>query len=210
MKLFSYWRSSAAYRVRIALNIKGLDYELQALNMLTADHKQDDYLAINPAGLIPTLQLDDGRCLTQSTAILLWLEATYPQPALMPGDSFEQARIMGWVQTVACEIHPLNNIGVLNYLKSDMGVTPEDASGTWYAHWLRRGFDTLEEEITGAPYCHGADLTLADLYLVPQVYNALRFNYDMTAHPKIAAVCEACNHLPAFIDAMPENQPDAV
>lgn len=209
MKLFSYWRSSAAYRVRIALNLKGLEYQLFALNMLAGDHKSEEYLALNPAGLIPTLQIPDGRCLTQSTAILLWLEANYPEPALLPEDSFEQARIMSWVQTIACEIHPLNNIGVMNFLKSDMNVAPDAVTSSWYYHWLRRGFDPLEAEISAGPYCYGDTLTLADLYLVPQVYNALRFEYDMSAHPKIVAICEACNSLSPFIDAMPENQPDA-
>lgn len=209
MKLFSYWRSSAAYRVRIALKLKGLEYELHPLDMLAGDHKSEQYLALNPAGLIPTLQLSDGRCLTQSTAILLWLEADYPEPALLPDDSFEQARVMSWVQTVACEIHPLNNIGVMNFLKSELDVPAEAVSSTWYFHWLKRGFDTLEAELSGAPYCHGEQLTLADVYLVPQVYNARRFKFDFSRHPKIASICEACNKLPAFIDALPENQPDA-
>jgi maleylacetoacetate isomerase len=210
MKLFSYWRSSAAYRVRIALNIKGLEVDYVPINLLTREHKSIDYLALNPAGLVPALQLDDDRYLNQSTAIIQWLESEYPEPALLPGDSYERARVLGMANTVACEIHPLNNMGVLNYLKAEYDADSEKLQ-QWMHHWLNRGFSTLEAEISAAPYCFGNNVTMADLLLVPMVYNALRFNYELeTLQPKVFAVWQACNKIPAFINAQPENQPDAV
>jgi maleylacetoacetate isomerase len=209
MKLYSYWHSSAAYRVRIALHHKGVEYELVPVNLLASEHKAEDYLRVNPVGLVPALELDDGRHLTQSTAILHWLESRYPEPALLPEDPFEQARVLGWAQTVACEIHPLNNVAVLNFLKAELSVAPDSVNTTWYYHWLERGLDALEAEIVAAPYCHGAALTLADLYLVPQLYNARRFKFDLQAYPKLLSVWDACNALPAFQDALPQNQPDA-
>ncbi len=210
MKLHSYWRSSAAYRVRIVLNLKGIECEQEAVNLLKGEHGEPVYLAVNPAGLVPTLQLDDGRCLGQSTAIIQWLEAEYPQPSLLPEDAFERARVMSWAYTVACEIHPLNNMGILNYLRAELGA--DDAQvRAWMYRWLDRGFSSLEAEIQAAPYCYGEAVTLADVYLVPMAYNALRFEYDLAVrHPKVAAVYEACTQLAAFKDAAPENQPDAV
>ncbi|MEP5764283.1 MAG: maleylacetoacetate isomerase [Halieaceae bacterium] len=209
MKLYSYWRSSAAYRVRIALNLKGLDYQTVPVNLLKQEHKAPDYLDRNAAGLVPTLELDDGRCLTQSTAIIQWLDAEYPEPALLPTDNFERARVLSMANTVACEIHPLNNMGVLNYLKAEYDADQEQLN-QWMYHWLDRGFSTLESEISAAPYCCGEQLTMADLLLVPMVYNALRFNYDLASRQaKVYAVWQACNEQQAFIDAQPENQPDA-
>lgn len=209
MKLYSYWRSSAAYRVRLALNLKGLDYETVPLRMLQGEHKQADYLSLNPQGLVPALVLDDGRVLSQSTAIIQWLDENYSEPAFMPPDSFERARIMSWVQTVACEIHPLNNLGVMNFLKGPMGVDADVVTTTWYFKWLQRGFDYLEPELAGTPYCHGEALTMADLYLIPQVYNAQRFKFDFSQYPKIESIWHSCNGLDAFQAAFPENQPDA-
>jgi maleylacetoacetate isomerase len=210
MKLYSYWRSSAAYRVRIALGLKGITCEQVPINLLKAEHKQADYLRINPAGLVPALELDDGRCLSQSTAIIQWLDSEFPQPALLPTDAFARAQIMSAVYTVACEIHPLNNVGVLNYIKSELGAD-EAQTRDWLFAWFRRGFTSLETQINATPYCFGTDITMADIYLVPMAYNALRFDYDLTGqHPRVAAVYEACGKLPAFDAARPENQPDAV
>ena len=209
MKLFSYWRSSAAYRVRIALNIKGLEVDFAPINLLAHEHKSSDYLARNPAGLVPALQLDDGRYLNQSTAIIQWLDSEYPEPALLPGDSYDRARVLAMVNTVACEIHPLNNMGVLNYLKAEYDADSEKLN-QWMYHWLDRGFSTLEAEIGAAPYCFGKEVTMADLLLVPMVYNALRFKYELESRQqKVFTVWQACNEIPAFIDAQPENQPDA-
>ena len=210
MKLHSYWRSSAAYRVRIALNIKGLSYDYLPVNLLERQHKDPAYLAVNPAGLVPTLVLDDGRALSQSTAIIQWLDAEYPEPALLPADNYDRARVLSMAATVACEIHPLNNMGILKYLKAELAATDEQTTA-WMHTWLHRGFSTLESEIAAAPYCFGADVTMADLLLVPMVYNALRFNYDLqNRQPKVYAVWQACNELQPFIDAQPEHQPDAV
>jgi maleylpyruvate isomerase len=195
--------------VRIALNIKGLEVDYVPINLLAQEHKSSDYLARNAAGLVPALQLDDGRYLNQSTAIIQWLESEYPEPALLPGDSYDRARVLAMANTVACEIHPLNNMGVLSYLKSEYDADSEKLN-QWMHHWLDRGFGTLEAEISAAPYCFGEDVTMADLLLVPMVYNALRFKYELQSRqPKVFAVWQACNEIPAFIDAQPENQPDA-
>lgn len=210
MKLYSYWRSSAAYRVRIALNLKQLGYDYLPVNLLKGEHKQAAYLAVNPAGLVPTLELDDGRRLTQSMAILQYLDAEYPKPALLPADNYQRARVLALANTVACEIHPLNNMGILNYLKAEYQAQPGQLNH-WMHTWLARGFSSMEQEITAAPYCCGEQVTLADVLLVPMVYNALRFEYDVALHhPRVYQVWNACNELPAFIAATPEQQPDAV
>ena len=210
MKLYSYWRSSAAYRVRIALNLKGLHADYHAVNLLEREHKTAGYLSRNPAGLVPALELDDGRCLNQSLAIIHWLDTEYPQPPLLPADSFDRARVESMAYTVACEIHPLNNMGILNYLKSELEATPEQVTA-WMHNWLDRGFTTLEAEIDAAPYCFGDRVTLADVLLIPMVFNALLFEYPLAEkQPKVYAVCQACNELEAFTAARPENQPDAV
>ena len=156
------------------------------------------------------LELDDGRHLSQSTAIIQWLDGEHPQPPLLPADSFDKARVLSWVYTVACEIHPLNNIGVTNFLKSELGADKAQIQA-WLFAWFQRGFSSLETSIDAAPYCFGDNVTMADIYLVPMAYNALRFEYDLAGlHPKVMAVYEACTKLPAFIDAAPENQPDAI
>ena len=210
MKLYSYWRSSAAYRVRIALQLKGIETDYVPVNLLQSEHKCADYLARNPAGLVPTLELDDGRCLTQSLAIIDYLDSAYPTPALLPAEPLERARVQSMAYTVACEIHPLNNMGVLNYLKAEYDAD-QDRLNHWMYHWLDRGFSTLEAEIGAAPYAVGAAVTLADVLLVPMAYNALRFKYPLQEkHPKVHSVWLACNELPAFQAARPEAQPDAV
>ena len=210
MKLYSYWRSSAAYRLRIVLNLKGLEADYCAINLLEGDHKSQDYLARNPAGLVPTLELDDGQCLTQSLAIIQWLDAEYPHPPLLPADNLERARVLSMAYTVACEIHPLNNMGILNYLKAEYGAD-QSRLNHWMHTWLDRGFSTLEAEISAAPYCYGDTVTLADVLLVPMVYNALRFEYPLAEkQAKVLSVWQACNELEPFIKAQPEKQPDAV
>jgi maleylpyruvate isomerase len=210
MKLYSYWRSSAAYRVRIALQLKGLDCAQQTVNLLRGEHKAEAYLAVNPAGLVPALELDDGRCLSQSTAIIDWLDHEYPDPALLPENAFDRAQVLSWAYSVACEIHPLNNIAILNYLKTELGADAEQTQA-WLFAWFRRGFTSLDASIHAAPYCFGNTVTLADVFLVPMAYNALRFDYDLEQlHPKVMSVYNTCNRLPAFVAARPENQPDAV
>jgi maleylpyruvate isomerase len=210
MKLYSYWRSSAAYRVRIVLHLKSLHAEYVPINLLKGAHKDPDYLARNPAGLVPALELDDGRCLNQSLAIIEYLEALQPDPALLPVDPLDCARVRAMAYTVACEIHPLNNMGVLNYLKAEYQAE-QPRLNHWMYHWLDRGFSSLEAEIEASPYCFGNTVSLADVLLVPMVYNALRFEYPLAEnHPRVHAVWQSCNELPAFISAQPEQQPDAV
>ena len=144
-----------------------------------------------------------------STAIIQWLDGEYPQQPLLPDNAFDRAQVLSWVYTVACEIHPLNNVGVLNYIKAELGAN-EEQTLAWLFAWFERGFSSLEAEILATPYCSGESVTMADIYLVPMAYNALRFNYDLASlHPKVMAVYEACNTLPAFSAARPENQPDA-
>mgnify|MGYP001583196918 CR=1 FL=1 len=209
LTLHSYWRSSAAYRVRIALNLKSLSYNYAPVDLLKGEHKSASYLEHNPAGLVPAITLADGRSLSQSLAIIAWLEDEYPEPALLPQDSFERARVMSMAYTVACEIHPLNNMGILNYLRAEYDAS-EPQVNEWMHKWLERGFSTLEREIGNGPYCHGGRVTLADILLVPMVYNALRFDYDLAnRQPKVLAVWDACNKLEAFAKALPEQQPDA-
>jgi len=208
MILYSYFRSSAAYRVRIALNIKGIDYQLAPVNLLEGAHQSDEYRAINPLGLVPALRLEDGTVLTQSTAILEWLEETHPDKPLLPRDPLAKARVRAWVNTIACDIHPIDNLRVLKYLTGTLGVDEEQKTA-WYQHWIRPGFEALEKQLTAGPYCAGEAPGMADCYLVPQVYNARRFGLDMSPYPKIQAGCAACDELDAFIAARPENQPDA-
>lgn len=208
MELYSYYRSSAAYRVRIALNLKEISCSILPVNLLQAEHQSAGYRSINPQGLVPTLKTGQGHIITQSTAILEWLEETYPDTPLLPEDALERATIRSWCSQIACDIHPVNNLRVLKYLTSDIGVE-EAVKNRWYHHWIEEGFAALEAQISAAPYCFGTHVTLADLYLVPQVFNALRFEVPMDPFPKIMQVYESCNQLSAFIDAKPENQIDA-
>jgi len=207
LELFTYFRSSAAYRVRIALNLKGIEHRLVPVNLLQGEHRGESYRALQPQGLVPALRADDGRVLSQSTAILEYLEALYPAVPLLPDDAWEAARVRSWCNLIGCDIHPLDNLRVLKYLKGELGVDEEQKT-RWYHHWILEGFAALEPQLKAAPFCHGARATLADLYLVPQVYNARRFETDLTAFPKITAVADHCNSLQAFADAAPENQPD--
>jgi maleylacetoacetate isomerase len=208
MKLYTYFRSSAAYRVRIALNLKGLAYESSPVNLLKGEHRQDAYRIVNPHGRVPALDLGE-IVLTQSPAILEYLDEAYPEPPLLPGDPVERARIRAVASLVGCDIHPLNNLTVLSYIKRQLGHD-QAAVDEWYAHWIRQGFDAVEAMLRPGPYSFGAQPTMADIYLVPQVFNARRFEIPLDAYPNIAAVEAACAAHPAFRDAAPASQPDAV
>ncbi|MBT7950740.1 MAG: maleylacetoacetate isomerase [Gammaproteobacteria bacterium] len=213
MKLYSYWRSSAAYRVRIALNLKGLEHEIVPVNMLKDGGEQlgDAYKQINPQGLVPTL-VDGDITLTQSLAILEYLEEQYSRVNLLPGNIGDRARVRQFAQLTACDIHPLNNLRVLKYLKQGLNIA-DDAKDAWYRHWIMLGFEAFENSLVKAkstgPYCLGAEVTLADLCLIPQMYNAHRFDVPLEAYPTLCAIEQACLELDAFKQASPEKQIDA-
>ena len=214
MKLYSFFRSSAAYRVRIALAWKGLDYEYVAKHLRRGDgeHLKADYRAIHPQALVPALE-DGGVAIPQSLAIIEYLEEAYPDtPRLLPTTPAARAIVRAMSQAIACDIHPLNNLRVLNYLKSQLRQS-EEATNVWYRHWVDEGFRGLEESIrkhTGdGRHCFGAGVTVADACLVPQVYNARRFDVDLTPYPSLVAVSTYLESLPAFAAAKPEAQPDA-
>ncbi|HYH21629.1 MAG TPA: maleylacetoacetate isomerase [Azospirillum sp.] len=212
MKLHNYYLSSASFRVRIALNLKGLPYEYLSHHLRRSEHRSPEFLALNPQGLVPALELDDGAVLTQSMAIIEYLEEAHPEPALLPHGLRERARVRALAQAIACDIHPINNLRVLKYLESPLGHEQE-ARDTWYRHWVTVGFDGLETELAGSPatgrFCHGDTPTLADVCLLPQVFNAQRFNTDLTPYPTIRRIAAECMTLPAFADAAPEKQPEA-
>ncbi|EHC06950.1 maleylacetoacetate isomerase [Shewanella baltica OS625] len=216
MKLYGYWRSSAAYRVRIALNLKGISAEQLSVHLVRDGGEQHKaaYTALNPLELVPTLTLDDELdmdALSQSLAIIEYLDEIHPQTPLLPASALERAHVRAMALTVACEIHPLNNLRVLQYLTQTLGVD-EAAKNTWYHHWVASGFAALETLLVRhcGRYCFGDKVTLADLCLVPQVYNAMRFNVDLAPYPNIMRVWAECNQQEAFADAAPERQADAV
>jgi maleylpyruvate isomerase len=211
MLLYGYFRSSAAYRVRIALNLKGLAYDARYIHLRKNDQCSPEYTEINPQQLVPTLE-DGGHHLTQSLAIIEYLEETHPQPALLPRDAVGRARVRALALAIACDIHPINNLRVLGYLTRTLGVS-EEAKDTWYRHWVEEGMRALEamlarEAATGR-FCHGDSPTLADICLVPQVANARRFKCDLSACPTVERIAAECGKLDAFIRAAPANQPDA-
>ena len=210
MKLYSYFRSSAAYRVRIALNLKNLSYETIPVHLQKdgGRHRSAEYQAVNPQMRVPSLMLPGGEILIQSLAIIGYLNETHPQPPLLPADPIERARIRAVSQIIACDIHPLNNLGTLQYLKRTLGQE-QTAIDAWDHHWILTGFEAIEKMLKPGPYSFGAQVTLADICLVPQVYNARRLKVPLDAFPKIVAVDAACLALPAFDKARPENQPDA-
>ncbi len=212
LKLFDYFRSSACYRVRIALNLKNLPYEQMPIHLVKGQQSSDDYQAINPQKLVPALQdPKSNTVITQSLAIIEYLEETHPKPALLPKDAQERAAVRAFAQVVACDIHPVNNLRVLKYLKHTFHVSDEQKM-QWYFHWLESGFDALESILKanhGDPFCFGKTPTLADICLVPQVYNAQRFQFSFEKYPRILQVHEHCNKQDAFVNALPENQPDA-
>ncbi|MDP2635620.1 MULTISPECIES: maleylacetoacetate isomerase [unclassified Pseudoalteromonas] len=208
MKLYTYFRSSAAYRVRIALNLKAIDHELVPVNLLKSEQQGEHYLSKNPQGLLPALETEEG-VLGQSLAILEYLDETYPQHPLIYGNAWQKAQIRNLSYAVACDIHPIDNLRVLKYLSTELAVDDE-AKNKWYRHWVEVGFEKLELLLDEKhDFCVGDKPSLADVCLVPQVFNALRFNVDMTAYPKIAAIYAHCNTLAAFSDAAPQNQLDA-
>lgn len=210
MKLYSYFRSSAAYRVRIALNLKGLAYETVAVH-LTKDgghNRRPEFRAVNPQMRVPALITDAGDTLIQSLAIIEYLDETHPDPPLLPKDPVARAKVRGVAQLIASDIHPLNNTSPLRYLKHQLGQEQSEID-TWYRHWIIEGFEALEVLIKPAPYVCGENVTLADVCLVPQVANARRFKVPLEGFPKIVSVDAACSKLPAFERARPENQPDA-
>ncbi|SCA55507.1 putative maleylacetoacetate isomerase [Candidatus Terasakiella magnetica] len=211
MKLYDYWRSSAAYRVRIALNLNGQAYEHICVHLVKDGGQQHsaDYKAKNPQGFIPALELEDGTILSQSMAILEYLDETTPEPAFLPASPKERAIVRSLAQIITSDIHPVNNLRILQYLAGELGVEDEPKM-TWYRHWITKGFDALEARLGDDTFCFGDTPTLADICLVPQVYNAHRFKVDMTPYPKIARINETCLKLEAFQKAVPENQPDAV
>ncbi|TMP31781.1 maleylacetoacetate isomerase [Pseudoalteromonas rubra] len=207
MKLYTYFRSSAAYRVRIALNLKQLDHELVPVNLLKSEQQGAEYLSKNAQGLLPALETEQGM-LAQSLAILEWLEETFDATPLLPADAWQKAQVRNFSYAIACDIHPIDNLRVLKYLSNELSVSDEQKN-TWYQHWVIEGFKKLEVMLGDDAFCFGDTPTLADVCLVPQVYNALRFKVDMSEFPKIARIYEHCNTLSAFIEAAPENQPDA-
>jgi maleylacetoacetate isomerase len=208
VKLYSYFRSSAAYRVRIALNLKGLSYTQAAVNLLRKEEKSPGYLAVNPQGRVPALDLAS-TVLIQSPAILEYLEEVHPEPPLLPREAVERARVRAVCALVGCDIHPLNNIGPLRYLKNAMGQD-QAAIDAWYVHWIAEGFRAVEALVDAKPFAFGTTPTLADIYLMPQIYNARRFKMSLDHYPRIAAVEAACAEIEAFQAAAPERQPDAV
>ncbi|MFW1971362.1 maleylacetoacetate isomerase [Acinetobacter bereziniae] len=208
MKLYSYFRSSAAYRVRIALNLKQLDYVIQPVLLLKNEHQQESYIALNPSQLVPSL-IDQDQSFIQSLNILEYLEEGYPSLPLLPTDLVERAKVRAFSQTIACDIHPLDNLRVLKYLKHELAVNDEQKS-QWYQHWIIEGFKSLEMQLkdSNGQFCFGTQATFADCCLIPQVYNAKRFNVDLSDFPKIQSIDQHCLSLPAFLRAIPEQQPD--
>jgi len=210
VKLYTYYRSSAAYRVRIALNLKGLPYEMVPIH-LTKDggHQlKPEFRAINPQMRVPALTLPGSDILTQSLAIIEYLNEIHPKPPLLPADALARAKARSVALAIACDIHPLNNLVALRYLKRELKQEQPEIDA-WYHHWVLEGFKALEEMLGAGPYACGAQVTLADICLVPQVYNARRLKVPLDAFPKITAVDAACMKLAAFDKARPENQPDA-
>lgn len=210
MKLYDYARSSAAYRVRIALKLKELPYETVPVNLRQGAQRTLDYLARNPQGLVPMLELDEGRHLTQSLAIIELLEEVKPQPPLLPQDPTARAQVRALALLVACDIHPLNNTRVLQHLEHRLGLGQREING-WYRHWIAEGFRALEAQLqrTAGRYAYGDAITLADVCLVPQVANARRYSCDLAPFPTIRRVEAACREHPAFEAARPELQPGA-
>jgi len=207
---YTYFRSSAAFRVRIALNLKGIAYETAPIHLVKegGHNKRPEFRAVNPQMRVPVLVTPSGDVLIQSLAIIEYLEETHPEPALLPKDPIARAGVRALAELIACDIHPLNNIGPLRYLKNVLGQE-QSAIDAWYHHWIVSGFEALEALIEPGPYACGKQVTIADLCLVPQVNNARRLKVPLEKFPKIVAVDAACLALPAFDRARPENQPDA-
>jgi maleylacetoacetate isomerase len=210
VKLYTYFRSSAAFRVRIALNLKGLAYEPVFVHLAKGEHRAAAYAKVNPQALLPTLELDDGTRLTQSLAIIEYLDEKHPQKPLLPKDAQKRARVRSLSYLIASEIHPLNNLRVLQHLKRALNQS-EDQVNAWYRHWIADGLAKLEAELASSKgrFCHGDTPTMADCCLVPQIFNAKRYQSYLAPYPQTMRVFEACMHLEAFDRAQPSKQPDA-
>ncbi len=209
MKLYGYWRSTTSYRVRIALNLKGMSYETAPVDLVAGEQRTDDYAALNPGQGVPTLVLDDGTVLTQSLAIIDYLDATYPNPAFLPADPVARAKVLAAAHTIAMDIHPVNNLKVVGRLKSKHGASADDGID-WMRHWMTDGFHSYQGLLPEGPTFSFSDqTTLADICLVAQLYNAHRWGVDMTPFQRLLQIEEAAMKLPAFEAARPENQPDA-
>ncbi len=210
MKLYSYWRSTAAYRVRIALNIKQLDCEIVPVHLVKdgGEHLQKDYQSINPQSLVPALETNNGEILTQSLAIIDYLDEAYPEHSIYPQEPIQKALAKAMALSIACDIHPLNNLRVLKYLKGE--EWQKEQVDKWYAHWIHEGFSAIEKQLekSTGQFCFGDAITVADIFLVAQVYNANRFNVPLNTYPLIVKINDNCLKLQAFIDALPGNQKD--
>jgi len=210
VRLYTFFRSSAAFRVRIALNLKGADYEAVAVHLPNGRHREADFLATNPQGTIPVLD-DDGTVLWQSLAIIEYLDSRYPEPRLIPLEPVARARVQALAQFIACEIHPLNNLRVLRYLRAELKLD-EAGVARWYKHWIAegfRGFEVFVSQWSGGRYCFGDSISIADVCLVPQVYNARRLECELTPYPTLVRIADRLRDEPAFARAAPEQQPDA-
>ncbi|MDE1164997.1 MAG: maleylacetoacetate isomerase [Pseudomonas sp.] len=206
MKLYTYYRSTSSYRVRIALALKGLSVQAVPINLLKGQQRQPDYLALNPQGRVPMLELDSGERLLQSPAIIEYLEECYPTPTLLVGDPLQRARARGVAALIGCDVHPLHNVSVLNRLRE--GGASDTQVAEWISHWISQGLAAVESMIGDQGYCLGALPGLADVYLIPQVYAAERFNVSLAAYPRIARVAALAAQHPAFIQAHPSRQVD--
>jgi maleylacetoacetate isomerase/maleylpyruvate isomerase len=211
MELHNYFRSSASYRVRIALALKGIDYVYKPVHLTKNEHLDESYAAVSASRLVPLLK-DGDALITQSLAICEYLEETHPEPPLLPKDPLGRARVRSLALDIACEIHPLNNLRVLRYLVRDLKVS-EDDKNRWYAHWVETGIEAVERQLAGHPatgrFCHGDTPTLADVVLVPQIFNARRMNCRLNHVPSVMRVVDECMALPAFDDTQPSKCPDA-
>lgn len=209
MKLYSYWRSTTSYRVRIALNLKGVSYETVPINLVAGEQRAPDYVALNPGKGVPTLVLDNGEVLTQSLAIIDYLDATIPEPPFLPENPLERARVRAAAHTIAMDIHPVNNLKVVTHLKSRYGLSAEDGI-EWFRHWMTEGFHAYQALLLdGCVFSFGDSPDLADICLVAQLYNAHRWGVDMTPFARLLEIEEHALALPEFAAARPENQPDA-
>jgi maleylacetoacetate isomerase len=208
VQLYNYFRSSASFRVRIALGLKGLNYDYMPVHLAKNEQFNESYAAVSASRLVPLLR-DGEHSLTQSMAIIEYLDETHPEPALLPGSALERARVRALAQDIACEIHPLNNLRVLRYLVRDLKVS-EDDKNRWYRHWVETGLEVLERQLVAQPttFCHGDSPTLADCVLVPQIFNAQRFECRLDHVPQVMRVFDACMRVPAFEAARPENCPE--
>ena len=206
MKLYSYFRSSASYRVRIALNLKKVKYVIKPINIVSGEQREKDYLEKNKQGLVPLLELDTGEILTQSGAIIEFLDETFPEMRLIPTDKFLAAEARALAAVITNEVQPLNNLRVLNYIR-DVANFDQSQVTDWYHTWIRSGFDALENSIK-KPFCLGSTVSLVECCLIPQIYNAYRFNFDMSKYPKIEKIYKLCLELEPFQKASPEAQPD--